>query len=214
MKRIRADIARPETPGPKTLVFVGDLVDRGEDSRAVLEYLSDLSIPNCKIVLLRGNHEDQMVNFIEDPVGKRRWLDWGGRETLQSFGVRPPFPTADDDELYKTAEEFSTALGQLRDVVDSRTVLSWRVGNVIFCHGGMDPDIEIDQQHPKCLMWGSESFMERGGPPGYWYVHGHIIQEQPSIIGNRIAIDTGAYKTGLLTVARITDSGCAFLQQE
>ena len=213
VEKIRGDVALPGTPGPKTLVFVGDFVDRGEDSRGALEFLANLAIPDCEVVLIRGNHEQQMLDFLKDPIGQRRWLDWGGRETLASFGIRSAFPTADDDQYIGIASEFREALGGLLSMVEQRTVLSQQIGNVILCHGGMDPDISITEQNPKYLMWGSESFMTRGGPPGYWYVHGHIIHEQPRIIGNRIAVDTGAYKTGILSVARITDDGCSFLQQ-
>jgi serine/threonine protein phosphatase 1 len=211
--RIRADVANPATPGPKTLVFMGDYVDRGEDSRGVLEYLAALDIPDCELVFLRGNHEQQMVDFIDEPLAKRRWLDWGGRETLASFGFPAIFPTADDEEYIRMADAFGEALGALRRFIDERTVLWWRIGNVVFSHGGMEPSLPIDQQSPKTMLWGSDAFMKQGGPPGYWHVHGHVIQPKPGIFGNRIAVDTGAYDTGLLTVARITDDGCAFLQQ-
>jgi serine/threonine protein phosphatase 1 len=212
VKRIRADAGRPETMGPKKLVFVGDLVDRGENSRAVLEYLSTLTIPDCEIIFLLGNHEQQMLKFADDPVRHHRWLDWGGRETLTSFGVRS-FPASDEEHFLQIGEDFRDALGKLRSFVEDRTVLSCRMGNVILSHGGMDPDRDIEDQPEKYLIWGGNRFMERGGPPGYWYVHGHIIHDTPGVFGNRIAIDTGAYRTGILTVARITDDGCAFLQQ-
>jgi len=211
--RIRADIAKNGAHGRNTIVFMGDFVDRGEDSRGVLEYLDALEIPGCTLVFLRGNHEQQMLDFIDDPVGQCRWLDWGGMETLASFGIPAVFPTADDEEFEQTGRAFAKALGKLRVFVEHRCVYWWRVGNVVFSHAGMDPERPIDEQKPKAMMWGPPGFMERGGPPGYWHVHGHIIQETPGIFGNRIAVDTGAYRTGVLTVARITDDGCAFLQQ-
>lgn len=212
MKRIRADIERPGTPSPKTLVLIGDYVDRGEDSRGVLEYLDKLEIPDCRIVFLRGNHEQQMIDFIDDPLEKRRWLDWGGMETLASFGIPAVFPTAEDEEYIRISEAFGQALGPLRRFVEERTVLWWRVGNVVLSHGGMRPDCPIDEQSAKTMLWGSQTFMQYGGPPGFWHVHGHVIHDKPGIYGNRIAVDTGAYDTGVLTVARITDDGVAFLQ--
>jgi len=210
--RLSKDIAREETDGPKQLIFMGDYVDRGEDSRGVLEYLADLSIPDCKIVFLRGNHEQQMIDFVDDPVNKRRWLDWGGMETLQSFDQPAIFATASDAELIASSEAFGAALGDLRQFIDERTVYWWRVGNVVFSHGGMEPSLPIDAQSPKTMLWGSQAFMEYGGPQGYWHVHGHVIHDAPSIVGNRIAVDTGAYKSGILTAARITNDGCAFLE--
>ena len=211
--KISADVQRPQTDAPKTLVFMGDYVDRGVDSRGVLEYLADLKVPNCQIIFLRGNHEQQMVDFIDRPFEKRRWLEWGGVETLASFDIAPVFPTADEDDYIRTAESFGKAFGDLRKFIEERTVFFWQLGNIIFSHGGMDPALPVDEQKPKTMLWGNESFMRFGGPEGFWHVHGHVIHDKPGIYGNRIAVDTGAYKTGVLTVARITDDGCAFLQQ-
>ena len=209
--RIRADVERDGTLGPKKLIFMGDYVDRGEDSRGVLQFLSELSISNCEIIFLRGNHEQQMIDFVDDPLAKKRWLDWGGMETLESFDRPTIFATASDGDLIDAAKAFGTALGDLRTFIDEQTRYWWRVGNVVFSHGGMEPALPIDEQRPKTMLWGSQNFMERGGPPGFWHVHGHVIHEEPAIIGNRIAIDTGAYRTGVLTAARITNEGCAFL---
>jgi len=153
--RLRRDIAREGTAGPKTLIFMGDYVDRGEDSRGVLRYLSELSIPDCEIIFLRGNHEQQMIDFVDDPLNKRRWLDWGGMETLASFEEPTIFATASDDELEKSADAFGRALGALRQFIDDRTVYWWRVGNVVFSHGGMEPNRSIDEQKPKTMLWGS-----------------------------------------------------------
>ncbi len=213
MTKIIADVMRPQTEGPKTVVFMGDYVDRGPNSRGVLEYLAELEIPGCEIVFLRGNHEQQMIDFIDLPFEKRRWLEWGGTETLASFDIAPVFPTADESEYIRTAKAFAKAFGSLRQFIEERTVFSWRVGNIAFSHGGMDPTLPIDQQMPKTMLWGNEGFMRFGGPPEFWHVHGHVIHETPGIFGNRIAVDTGAYKTGVLTAARITNDGCAFLEQ-
>jgi len=212
MKRVRADIERDDTAGPKRLIFMGDYVDRGEDSRGVLQYLAALDIPECEIIYLRGNHEQQMIDFVDNPLIKQRWLDWGGMETLESFDIPAVFATASDRELLAVAEKMQNALGPLRHFVETRTRHWFQVGNVIFTHAGMDPSLPIDSQQNNTMMWGSKAFMEYGGPPGYWYVHGHVIYENASIMGNRIAVDTGAYSSGMLTVARITKDGCAFLE--
>lgn len=210
--RLRDDIEGGEASQPKKLIFMGDYVDRGEDSRGVLQFLSELSIPDCEIVFLRGNHEQQMIDFIDEPLTKKRWLDWGGMETLQSFDQPAIFATASDDALLKSSAAFREALGPLRQFVDQRMQIWRREGNVIFSHAGMDPSLSIDQQINKTMLWGSQAFMERGGPEGFWHVHGHVIHDQPAVIGNRIAVDTGAYKSGVLTAARITSDGCAFLE--
>ncbi len=213
VRRIRSDVNNTASPNPKELIFMGDYVDRGKNSKGVLEYLASLDIPGCKLVFLRGNHEQQMIDFVDDPLKKIRWLEWGGMETLSSFGISPIFPGADDDEIIAAADEFGKALGQLRHFIEDRTILSKRIGNIIFTHAGMDPGRNIDDQVSETMLWGNDQFMRIGGPPGFWHVHGHVIHEEPGIYGNRIAIDTGAYKTGILTVIRITAQGCSFLQQ-
>ncbi len=211
VKRLRKDIEREGTLAPKKLIFMGDYVDRGEDSRGVLEFLAQLSIPNCEIIFLRGNHEQQMIDFIDDPLTNQRWLDWGGMDTMQSFDCPEVFATASDAELLDAAAALRLALGDLRQFIDERMNLWCRVGNVVFSHGGMEPNLPLDEQKPKTMLWGSRAFMQQGGPPGFWHVHGHVIHKEAAIIGNRIAVDTGAYSSGVLTAARITDDGCAFL---
>lgn len=213
MARISQDMRRSDPSSERTLVFLGDYVDRGTRSREVLDYLMELDIPDCRTVFIRGNHDQEMIDFARDPVGHRRWLGWGGADTLKSFGMPKMLPTASDDELLAAGKEFDTLLGDRRRFIAQETTVWIEIGNLVLNHAGMDPDYEIEEQKEKMMLWGHPKFLEEGGPPGRWYVHGHYVHPEAAIIGNRIAVDTGVYKTGVLSVARISDEGCAFLQQ-
>ena len=210
------DAPKHKTYGPTTVVFMGDYVDRGEDSKGVLERLSALKDDGkSRYVFLRGNHDAIMIDFIDDPVKHHQWLEWGGVQTLASFGVPPIMAGASEEELKETAALFSKALGDdLRHFVEKRTKLLHQNGNVLFCHAAVLPDRPIENQPEEAMMWGSRRFMEHGGPPGRWTVHGHTIVDKPQIFGNRIAIDTGAYATGILSGARITNHDCKFIVVE
>lgn len=213
VERILRDANRPDTRGPKTLVFMGDYIDRGDDSRGVLERLKRLDArTDIETVFLRGNHDDLMLGFVEAPLEHRQWLEWGGIQTLASFGVPPLLPGATDEDFEDAAATLVRELGDLRDFLSERTVLMHRSGNVVLCHAAMRPELPVDGQPEDVLMWGSRRFIEQGGPPGFWYVHGHTIVQEPAVVGNRIPIDTGAFGSGILSAARITREGCAFLQ--
>jgi serine/threonine protein phosphatase 1 len=212
--RIRRDVERTDPYIKKTLVFLGDYVDRGPRSRDVLDFLMELDIPGCALVFIRGNHDKEMLSFARDPIGHRRWLGWGGSDTMKSFGLPAIFPTASDDELLAAGKEFAAALGEDRKRwIEEDTKIWIEIGNLILSHAGMDPDVPVDEQKENMMLWGSPRFIAEGGPPDYWHVHGHYVHAQAAVIGNRIAVDTGAYQSGILSVARITDDGCAFLQQ-
>lgn len=214
VEQILADATEQETVGPNTLIFMGDYVDRGPDSRGVLRILTELEpSPGNEIVFLLGNHEAIMLDFVSDPLTYRQWLDWGGIQTLASFDVAPVMASSAEEELERAAAELKEALGEYRTFLQTATVMKHRIGNVLFCHAGMIPDVPYEEQPDDRLLWGSRRFMERGGIPGYWTVHGHTIVDEPGFIDNRIAIDTGAYASNVLTAARITSDGCTFMQQ-
>ena len=200
--------------GPQTIVFLGDYVDRGEDTKGTLERLADLPALEGarRHVFIRGNHEEALLEFIEDPLEGRHWLEWGGVQTLASFGVEPVLSSAPDGTLHGVAAALKRAMGPLVRWLEEVPVLTHREGNVAACHAGMVPDLPPEAQPRKALLWGSRRFMERGGPPGLWVVHGHTIVDEPEVVGNRIAVDTGAYATGVLSAAAIGRDGLKFLK--
>lgn len=197
------------------VVFLGDYVDRGEHSREVLETLMEAcSEKGPSVICLMGNHEQMLLDFLDDPVGgARRWLRHGGLQTLASFGV--PLHRGDVDESRRNIElrdRLAEAMGPdmigwLRD-----RPFYWRSGNVWLTHAGANPSVPVSEQSASTLLWGHREFLQQPRQDGQWVVHGHTVVDAPYIRNGRIGLDTGAYATGRLSAAAITKDDVAFFQ--
>jgi len=192
-----------EWPDAK-LVFVGDYVDRGPDSRKVLELLQNSTID---AVCLAGNHEMMLQEFLVDPVEYGgRWLRNGGRETLASFGV---LLDADPnvEQLGIAASEFGILLSDgTLDWLRARP-FSWQSGNLFVTHAGPDPSRPVSDQLNQNLVWGHQRFLRDDRTDGVWVVHGHWAGECATCAAGRINVDTGAWRSGRLTAALIEPNG-------
>jgi serine/threonine protein phosphatase 1 len=192
------------------LIFVGDYIDRGEESAGVLPFLQALDRAEAgRVVCLLGNHEQMMLDFLDDPVAHgAKWLRYGGLQTLASFGLRGTITAeAGADTLRAVAQDFRRLLpAGLLDWVRARP-LSFSSGNVCVVHAGADPALTMGAQTAEALLWGHPQFRSVAREDGTWIVHGHSIVEAPSVAGGRIAIDTGAVFTSRLTAAAIYTDG-------
>lgn len=199
--------ARPE------LVFVGDLIDRGADSRSVIEFLIAVQAwPELDPVFLVGNHELMLLQFLNDPVAGRRWLRFGGYETLLSYDPGRIGDLGDEAELRRIAGLLKEAMGPHLEFIEN--LRPWHSnGNLLITHAGADPALAPQQQTIEALCWGVPAFYQHVRQDGFWVVHGHTIVEQASIRDGRIAIDTGAYKTGVLTALKVVGSEVSFISQ-
>ena len=183
----------------KVVVYLGDYVDRGPESRGVIEHLVAAPLDGFEAVHLIGNHESMMLAFLEDPSGGPGWMWNGGDATLASYGVAAPNIWTGRDRLAAARDELKRALPPgHRDFLDA-LALSHREGGYLFVHAGIRPGIALDQQDPTDLMWIREEFLGSAADHGVKVVHGHTIAERPVMLDNRIGIDTGAYLTGRLT---------------
>lgn len=175
-------------------VFVGDYVDRGPESQAVLDRLRSLPDAIC----LRGNHEEMLLDFLDNPSDHaQRWLHNGGRNTLTSYRIDPT------DDIPRVHEAF---LGAISDgTADWLRALPcfWRSGNVLICHAGPNPAEPVEVQPDHVFTWGHSRFLRNERIDGLWVVHGHWVQDRPHATDGRIAVDTGACFTGKLTAALI-----------
>lgn len=187
-------------PEPENLhvVLLGDVVDRGPDSAAVLHFLHDWSKHTQGQFMLLGNHEELMLKV---HAGEQRllapWLRVGGRETLESFGLAPPAPEEDHDPRFME-EIFETLPHDLMDFVRSWP-LTVSSGDYYFCHAGIRPGVSLDKQARSDLIWIRQEFLASARDHGATIVHGHTISPSAEVLPNRIGIDTGAYRTGVLT---------------
>lgn len=193
------------------VIFLGDYVDRGPDSAAVLSRLHKLSREaSYPVICLMGNHEKMLLEFIDDPVGEGlRWLRHGGIETLKSYGLTGVTVKSDMEELLEVADAFEAALPNGLQTWLRALPLHWCSGNVVCVHAAMDPTREVEGQSSRTLLWGHADHSPR--TDGLWVVHGHTIVKEPIVRDGRIAIDTGAYQSGHLTAAEIKIGSCQFL---
>ena len=195
------------------IIFLGDYVDRGPHSADVLKTLFKLQT-TCpdNVICLMGNHERMMLDFLDDPLGRgARWLRNGGIETVASFGISALSEKLDPD----TAIAQSDALGRAmpEGLIDWMRNLPkhWHSGNIWCVHAGMDPRASPTTQKSGALLWGHKDFALIERVDDAIVVHGHTIVPLPQFTRGRIAIDTGAYRTGALTVAQIGPQRCDFV---
>jgi serine/threonine protein phosphatase 1 len=192
-----------------TFVFVGDYIDRGEDSAAVLRRLMALSAEGA--VCLLGNHEDMLLDYLDDPEGRGGlWLRNGGLQTLASFGVGGVSVATRGLELARARDELTVRMGEEMIGWLRTRPLWWRAGNVAVVHAGADPARPIDAQERRTLLWGHRDFNRKPRADGLWVIHGHTIVPEAAPEGGRIRIDTGAYATGRLSGVTIGPQGMRF----
>lgn len=184
------ELIRP-TPG-ELVVTLGDYVDRGPESRSVIERLAG----RADTLSLMGNHEAMLVDFLDAPeTCGPLWLRNGGGATLASYDVA-------EDSFEATAGALRAALGSTEAWLRALPRL-WRSGNLIAVHAALDPARPPERQDPTTLVWGHPAFDRTARRDGVWVVHGHRIVPEPLVRSGRISIDTGAFATGRLTAARI-----------
>ena len=180
------------------VVCVGDYIDRGEESAAVLRRLSQ-SHHTC----LMGNHEEMLLRFLDEPEAEgQRWLQNGGLQTLASFGVSGVTPLSAPAALRSAAIDLKAEMGDELIAWLRERPLWFKSGNVCVVHAGADPARPVAEQS-RSLTWGHRDFENSPRRDGLWIVHGHTIVEAANTTAGRIAIDTGAYATGRLTAARV-----------
>jgi serine/threonine protein phosphatase 1 len=211
VKDIQADAGKGEYRGKPILVFLGDYVDRGFASKDVIDILLSERLSSFETYFLKGNHEAAMLQFLSDPSVGPRWVEYGGAETLVSYGVRLP--------RSRTAlEEWEAASADLKRVMPAEHVaflrqlqLSARLGDYLFVHAGVRPGVDLDRQSENDMLWIRDDFLNDERPLGAVVVHGHTPISKPHRDSRRIGIDTGAYLSGRLTAARFEHETVAFL---
>jgi serine/threonine protein phosphatase 1 len=193
-------------------VFVGDYVDRGEDSAGVLRTLFAMK-DDPGVICLVGNHEDMMLGFIDHPEKKGgRWLRYGGLQTLASFGIGGVTNSSEGAALVTACDALKDAMGP--DMIDWLRNLpaTWATGNLTVVHAGADPVTPLTLQSDKTFKWGHKDFAMMLRTDGTWVAHGHTIVDRANTDGGKIALDTGAYATGQLTAAYVTPGDVTFVQ--
>ena len=178
-------------------VLVGDYIDRGPNSRQVIDLLLEHRRSH-EMVFLKGNHEQLLLKFLEEPATLAHWQQCGGLETLISYGLKPPI-NASFFEQTKLAHDFGNMLsGDHRQFLEALK-LFFSCGDFLFVHAGLRPLVPIEQQKEDDLLWIRDEFLFWDKPFEKIVVHGHTPVLEPDIQFNRINIDTGAFATERLT---------------
>jgi serine/threonine protein phosphatase 1 len=193
----------------KVIVFVGDYVDRGRDSKGVIDFLIHAKLKGGEVVCLRGNHDQSVLDFIGDANFYRAWRQFGAPETLLSYGVMPPrfdnesgFEKARAEFVQKCPPEHVKFFESLK--------YSHVIGGYVFVHAGVRPGIPLNEQDPCDLLCIRDEFLASQQSFEKVVVHGHTPQETALRRTNRIGIDTGAYATGRLSAVVLEGTECRF----
>ena len=184
-------------------VFLGDYVDRGPDSKGVIDYLMALE-KSDPVVCLKGNHEDLMVNAdpgpglekptvqewrdMEDRMGW--WLQNGGIQTLNSYGIADAYVNA--YQGYRKIDKAHLAW--------MKALPTWyETENHYFVHAGVNPHKPLNEQNDNARMWIRQEWLNSGKNMGKFVVHGHTPEREADVLLHRANLDTGAFYYGTFT---------------
>jgi len=211
LRQIEADAARQDAANT-TLIFVGDYVDRGPDSRGVVEILLNALPEGFSVHFLKGNHEQLLLDFLDDAGRLRHWRVNGGDATMASYGV-------DVDQLDRAGappdtwrEAFMDKLPPAHFDFFRHLGLQVPLGDYLFVHAGVRPGVPLHAQDDMDLLWIRDAFLDETEPFGKVVVHGHTPVSEPDVRSNRIGIDTGAVFSGRLTALRLKNGERSFLR--
>ncbi|MEM6625322.1 MAG: metallophosphoesterase [Pseudomonadota bacterium] len=211
LDQISEDIKTNAEEKRPLIVFLGDYIDRGYESKAVLDTLCYWNHDAFEARFLKGNHEAAMLQFLSDPAFGADWKRYGGVETLVSYGVKPPRANADMEEWARVRDEFEALLP--REHLNLLHLLELRatIGDYEFVHAGVHPDKDLDVQVEEDLLWIRKTFLKDNRRLERVIVHGHTPETSPYRDHRRVGVDTGAYLTGKLTAARFESNDVRFL---
>lgn len=193
-QRIVAELQR-DRPADWRVVHLGDYVDRGPQSRGVVELLMKLQAHDPRYVMLAGNHDVGLVDFLMSPVQDSLFIEFGGIQTARSYGV-----------TYEAGRGLDQFCGELIEAIPlshlqflQNCAPSAAFGDFFFCHAGVRPNHSLDEQESQDLMWIRRGFLDHDGLLEKVIVHGHTVTREPEVLPYRVNIDTGAWKSGVLT---------------
>lgn len=187
-------------------VYLGDYIDRGPDSSRVIDLLATRLVEN-RAVCLRGNHEAMLEAFLQDPAALTEWLPLGARQTLASYGISGAEHQGPEILHRQLLDRFPPA----HDLFLQCLRNSYSCGDFFFVHAGIRPHVPIELQDAHDMMWIRDEFLNAVHSHDKYIVHGHTPVPHADIRSNRINIDTGAWRSGVLTCIAIEGDAIMFL---
>lgn len=207
LKDLHEDIKKH--PDKKNIfIGLGDYIDRGLYSKEVIDCLMHAIHPSVKKIFLTGNHEYYMLQFMRSPVAYKQWLEYGGMETLRSYGVRHQKWPFDTQKLFAMANDLHYKLPQSHKDFYKKLLPFCMIGDYFFTHAGVDPEKSIEQQSLNDLITIRQPFIQAKTLKNIQQkiVHGHTPSEHIEYCSHRINIDTGSYITDKLSIVAFEGS--------
>lgn len=190
--------------GEKWIVMLGDYIDRGPDSARVIDHLLSPPPSGFTRLCIAGNHEAEMVNFMRSPRPGSAWLEFGGRETLRSYGIGDERLEGNRRMLQQVVA--SHVPDEHLEFIASLPVMI-ETPDFVFVHAGIRPGVATADQALQDLLWYRDDFAASYDELGKTVVHGHTMREEVLVSARRIGVDTGAFLTGRLSAVKLTASG-------
>jgi len=186
-------------PGKKLIVYLGDIIDRGEQVLRVVEHVLSDPPPGFERLCLCGNHEFLMKSFVGDPSKNHQWLEFGGMQTLHSYGLEIPHRFNQREFGMKISIDIPEAHREfLADLP-----VSLELPEYFLVHAGIDPEKSLSEQTEADMLWIRGRFLTSNHPMEKTIVHGHTPQESVGVSAQKICVDTGAYASGKLSAVRL-----------
>jgi serine/threonine protein phosphatase 1 len=212
LDRVSADAEQHAGDSERTLIFLGDYIDRGPESRGVVDKLLRDPLPGFATVRLMGNHEQALLAFLDGESDGLDWLTFGGLETVMSYGLALRRLPHTEDAAAELRLSLASAIPEAHVAFFRTCRLHHIVGDYVFVHAGVRPGVPLDRQSPVDLMWIRDDFLRSKTPLGESVVvHGHTICDLPQDRDHRINIDTGAFASGRLTALALRRAERRFL---
>jgi serine/threonine protein phosphatase 1 len=188
---------------PKLVVLLGDVIDRGPQSAALVDHLIAPPPDGLQRLVLRGNHEDMFLKFCNDPARHRNWIDYGGSATLSSYGAKASNDRGFDLPAKRMLQIIAAYIPPSHLEFLRSLPISLTTGRYFLCHASIDPRRPLAEQSQHDLLFGDPARIDSHDLP-FTVVHGHVAVPEPIITTARIAIDTRAWHSGILTAVRLT----------
>lgn len=176
-----------------TLIFLGDYIDRGPDSKKIVSLVIQLKKELPRVITLLGNHEAMFLRFLKGE-GQQLFLRSGGRVTLESYGIDPG--GGSNHQSYIPDEHMAFF---------NNLLLHWEDDQCLYVHAGMRPGIHLSMQTEEWCLWASEEFIKSSWNFGKRIIFGHTVFEKPFVRPEKIGIDTGVVYGGRLTCLVLPD---------
>jgi len=200
MHRAIADEIERERPRDWRVVHLGDYVDRGPDSRGVIDRLIEARERDPRNVMLTGNHEVGLQGFLAMPDARGLFVRYGGVETARSYGVSL---SPERGDIVRARDALAGAMPPAHIDFLASLSYSFEAGDFFFCHAGIRPGVPLPQQSPTDLAWIRDEFLAYPGLHPKLVVHGHTPGPAAEVLPNRVNLDSYAWHSGRLSALAV-----------